>query len=322
MLQEIKNYRQELMGVATLMIYLGHTVFYGPEYVNYGFMNDVITLGYAGVDIFLFLSGFGLFFSISKNSRSLFYNHRLHRLLPSIVGIWVLFVVVNIDCFSFVTLINPARMMINGGYWYIGFIVIAYLCYPYLYSFSKDKNGWLILVGSILFSFVLLTPFLYQGTAVSSNAKVCIVTRIPIFVMGMLYAMGKMDILNNVFFNMLLLLIGLLSLYPFYVHHDLGGNEIFTTYYSIFFITSPVIYFCSKFLGFIGGSIVLRKLGGYSLEIYLVQVTIMMQMMAKFHHAGMNTTIIVISCFFIIVFISIILKYLTDKIFNSFIWSK
>ena len=121
---------------------------------------------------------------------------------------------------------------------------------------------------------------------------------------------------------MLLLLIGLLSLYPFYVYHDLGGNEIFTTYYSIFFITSPFIYFCSKFLNFIGGSIVLRKLGEYSLEIYLVQVTIMMPMMAKFHHAGINITIIVISCFFIIVFISIILKYLTEKFFNSFIWSK
>lgn len=213
-------------------------------------------------------------------------------------------------------------MMINGGYWYIGFIVIAYLCYPYLYSFSKGKSGWLLLLGSILFSFVLLTPFLYQGTVINCNAKVCIVTRIPIFVMGMLYAMKKTDFLNNVFFNLLLLLIGILSLYPFYIHHDLGGNEMFTTYYSMFLIAPPVIFFCSKFLDAIGGSAILRKIGEYSLEIYLVQVTIMMPMMTKFHHIGMKTTFNVICCFFIIVFISITLKYLTDKFFNSFIWSK
>lgn len=322
MLEDIKKYRQEVMGMATIMILMGHTVFYGPDYVHFGCLNDFITLGYSGVDIFLFLSGFGLFFSIEKNSRKVFYIHRLHRLLPSIIGVWILYIAVNISSFSLSTFINPIRMMINGGYWYVGFIVVAYACYPYLYSFSKEHKGWLLLLLSLLLSFLLIIPFIIKGTAVSSNAKVCIVTRIPIFVLGMLYAMRKANWLNYFSVNMLLLLAGSCMLYPYYVHNNLGGNEVFTTYYCIFVITPPVIFIYTKLMNAIGGSKLLRKIGSYSLEVYLVQVTIMMAMMTKFHCMGMNTVYNIVICIIIVISFSIMLKYTTKIIFNSLIWSK
>ena len=63
---KISKFRSELMGIATIMILLGHSVFYGQGFVDYAIFQDLFTLGYSGVDIFLFLSGFGLVFSMKK----------------------------------------------------------------------------------------------------------------------------------------------------------------------------------------------------------------------------------------------------------------
>lgn len=250
---EIKKYRSELMGIATIMILFGHTVFYGPEYVNYGFLQEFVTLGYSGVDIFLFLSGFGLTFSITKNSKKSFYNHRIIRLLPSVVGIWILYILIHVKNISVFTFIDPILWTFNGGYWYVGFIFLAYLFFPYLYSFSKKFKGWQILLLSLLVSFFLFIPFIYQGNAVSCNAKVCIVTRIPIFMIGMLFAMKKVEWFNSTPVLLLLFAIGVFSLYPYYVEGDLGGNKYFTTYYSILLITPGLIFLYGKLLNVVGG---------------------------------------------------------------------
>ena len=68
---KISKFRSELMGIATIMILLGHSVFYGQGFVDYGIFQDLFTLGYSGVDIFLFLSGFGLVFSMNLKSATI-----------------------------------------------------------------------------------------------------------------------------------------------------------------------------------------------------------------------------------------------------------
>lgn len=62
----LSKYRNELMGIATLFVLFGHTIFYSHGVISYGFLTDLITLGYSGVDIFILLSGFGLVYSIQK----------------------------------------------------------------------------------------------------------------------------------------------------------------------------------------------------------------------------------------------------------------
>lgn len=54
MIELFSRYRSELMGLATVMVLLGHTVFYSNGAVSYGFLTDIVTLGYSGVEIFLF----------------------------------------------------------------------------------------------------------------------------------------------------------------------------------------------------------------------------------------------------------------------------
>ncbi len=131
----------ELMGIATIMILLGHSVFYGDNYVDYGFLNDFITLGYSGVDIFLFLSGFGLTHSIGKNDKVTFWKHRINRLFPSCLCIWLLYILLHIRSFSIKTPIEPFFMVYLGGYWYIGFLLIVYFLFPILF-FICIKTKW------------------------------------------------------------------------------------------------------------------------------------------------------------------------------------
>ena len=60
--QEISQYRTELMGVATLLVIMGHSAANGV--VMPGWMESLCGLASVGVDIFLLVSGLGLWYSL------------------------------------------------------------------------------------------------------------------------------------------------------------------------------------------------------------------------------------------------------------------
>ena len=61
---EISQYRTELMGVATLLVIFGHSA--GNGVVMPGWMESLCGLASVGVDIFLLVSGLGLWYSLSS----------------------------------------------------------------------------------------------------------------------------------------------------------------------------------------------------------------------------------------------------------------
>lgn len=89
---EIKNNRTEIMGIAIISVLIYHAFcwIYNPI--------GAFNIGYFGVDIFLFLSGFGLSFSYEKNKIRTFYNNRFLRIMPLYVfqyALPILFVLTN-----------------------------------------------------------------------------------------------------------------------------------------------------------------------------------------------------------------------------------
>ena len=56
-LQHISNFRTELMGLAILWIMAFHL-----EFMQIPLLPYITQYGYAGVEIFMFVSGFGIFF--------------------------------------------------------------------------------------------------------------------------------------------------------------------------------------------------------------------------------------------------------------------
>ena len=76
----ISKNRQALTGISIIAILLYHAyVWITPQDNN---LLKLFTYGYAGVDIFMFLSGWGLCFSYSKNRISSFYFRRFIRIFP------------------------------------------------------------------------------------------------------------------------------------------------------------------------------------------------------------------------------------------------
>ena len=78
----ISQYRSCIMAVAIIFIVLFHSAIEGNNSVT----RFLVQVGYGGVDIFFFLSGIGIWYSIEKNNDKLsFYKRRLQRLLPAYV---------------------------------------------------------------------------------------------------------------------------------------------------------------------------------------------------------------------------------------------
>lgn len=63
-LNVFSQYRSALMGFSTILILICHSIEYVG--VDKGIMYHLLVQGNRGVDIFLFLSGIGIFYSLSK----------------------------------------------------------------------------------------------------------------------------------------------------------------------------------------------------------------------------------------------------------------
>ncbi len=200
----ISRYRNELFGAAAISILIFHYSYDVWASVNRGLITradspvyPAMLLYYAfirsvGVEIFLFLSGMGLYYSLEGN-RSLkrFYARRLTRVLfPYLVlgtAFWVLRDVVLrgeswvrvIDDLSFVSFFREGQHMI----WFVCFIVIMYLVYPAVHRFLDVGNRalgflMLLLVSVALPVFLRMTAYpFYENTEIA-------LLRVPVFITG------------------------------------------------------------------------------------------------------------------------------------------
>lgn len=75
----LSQYRTPLMGLAALMIVVCHALSYGVEMP--GLIASLLERGGLGVDIFLFLSGIGCWYSLSKGTTpGSWYSKRFMRI--------------------------------------------------------------------------------------------------------------------------------------------------------------------------------------------------------------------------------------------------
>lgn len=65
-LSDISKFRTELMGVATIMILMCHSLVGTYSVQVSGYLRKILAYGNQGVDVFLFLSGVGLWYSLQN----------------------------------------------------------------------------------------------------------------------------------------------------------------------------------------------------------------------------------------------------------------
>ncbi len=174
------------MGIAIVMVMLFHLSVYN-DWGGYdkSIIDFFFSRGNVGVDIFLFLSAYGLCYSYENNKMSLYYKNRFCRLFP----MYFLFMLILLYFYIpeekwvrvfFAQITGMATFMGMWYEWYIPALLLLYILFPFLFILLKkiSSNFYAIFLSIALV--VLSYPFI--GKYIHED----FLRRIPIIIAGML----------------------------------------------------------------------------------------------------------------------------------------
>lgn len=210
----------------------------------------IIYLGHYGVQIFIFISGYGLTISMLKKKKNWlnFVIDRLKKLYPLLltaVIFYILFFIlmneqlptnstftkIGYKLLFINTLLPNQGLSINGPWWFFCLIFQFYLIFPLLFNLFKKYNfKAFLLICTFAYSWIFLSQYLFNdiyGVFLLQNFP----GHLPEFCLGMLLAFNKDTRINNIWF------------FIAFVTFCLGN------YYKLFFpftfLAVTIIYICS-----------------------------------------------------------------------------
>lgn len=267
--RQISNSRKELMGVAAILILICHAP--GNSVMMPLFLAKLFSYGNVGVDVFLLLSGVGLFFSLEKSDKSTFYwySKRFIRIFVPYLIITIPYLLYKV-CFMnygfddvILNILTISYWLSGDGDWYISLILLIYIITPPLFVLFYNKTGikrWGIAV-LICLIFSAMAEFTSSFESLLPFCKA--ISRVPAFVLGVvLVPYIKERVKMNVFYIVVATIV-LLILYNFIFPH---GNILWILALSVIVISCVLIEkvsFLKKIVTFIGAM---------SLESYLWNV--------------------------------------------------
>lgn len=183
----LSKYRTELMGIACLWVMLYHNRCDWPAILEP--VRRFARYGNLGVEIFLLLSGSGLYFSwVKKPQLGDFYRRRLVRLLVPYVlfalPYWIwrdLFEGIGDFWLNLTQLSLPLQGIIAT--WYIPAAAVLYLAYPLIVRWIYGGNLRLRTASLCAVLIFLCAALHYAGNTIYVNCEIAL-TRSVIFVIG------------------------------------------------------------------------------------------------------------------------------------------
>ena len=264
---DISRYRSELMGWAIVWIMMLHFTF--NQIKPLGF---IAQYGFAGVEIFMMVSGLGLYFALDKNKdlRN-YYKRRLIRIFPTyyFIGFFASLFLFHDTLFPYLFRYSTIGFWIGGPSWewYVPSIVALYIIAPFIKEIIDKGQTAAILI--ICIFIIAISYYIVSNDIVEAKEPhFFLLYRIPAFILGMICAYWIKNSTSTKYFY-ILLLIGLpcfVILFP--RHHQIYNYK----YLSLSFLL-PAFTICfinlSKFLKPLNP--ILACIGKASLEIYLIQ---------------------------------------------------
>jgi peptidoglycan/LPS O-acetylase OafA/YrhL len=279
-IRDISVYRSELMGWSVLWIMMLHFTF--NQIAPLGF---VAQYGFAGVDIFMLVSGLGLYYSLSKRKTILlFYKKRLLRIFPTyyVLGFVSNLLFCHDTIFEYLFRYSTIGFWTGGIYWewYIPSIIMLYLISPFLKNMFDRRMIMILFV--LCISILIIAYLLIDKGHIIDRTHFFFLYRIPEFIFGMTCAHWIKNNVSSKYF-IAFLVAGI----PFFVvlfpyHHQIYNYKYFSLLFLLPFFTF-VFILISKNIKWLNP--IMRKIGDSSLEIYLVQ--------GMFFHALITQTIII-----------------------------
>lgn len=203
MLETVNKYRAQIMGFAAMWIFVFHVreqiaVFHnipGLTQTELYFSH----IGFCGVDVFLFLSGWGLYYAIHRHSLRGFYKRRYRRLIFPFVLVTVYKAVYfKWDILRFVKGVTGWTFLtksVHEPIWFIPAIAVLYLFFPlYIKAFKKFSNKY-VFTGIFFILWFILAAL---GAFLTGRKDIYLfINRIPVFAAGILFGWtaynGKKD---------------------------------------------------------------------------------------------------------------------------------
>lgn len=273
-LGDLLKYRAFLFGFSALWIMFFHMQFGMPDWPVFAQIGFIKKCGNIGVDLFVLLSGVGLYMSMSKNrSIGRFYLRRIERVyVPFAVFVIIKEVVIQLVNTDFAPSLFIRQLLVfpwwlgYSVFWFVPFIMTMYLIYPLLFKLQKKGEAYML----IPFAISLALPFLMKKVC-PEFYETCEIgyTRIPVFIVGCMIApYVKRGAKISWLWALPIFAVG-------YLLTLAGVSEL--SRYSMMFFAFSVIMLLSAFCIAAEKLKILNKLyrfiaffGGISLEIYLI----------------------------------------------------
>ena len=187
----VSSYRGELKGIAILWV-----VFFHALIPSTGLLSHIQKIGYGGVDIFFFLTGYGLYYSLEKNGSIRSYlGRRMRRILPAYLPFilcWMLVMFPQYQLSTVQAIRSGMGNLLLLGYWftvpktfnwYISGLTLFLLLAPLFYSILSGSRK------PVKTLFLLLCVSVGLGFCCVGLDQYMAVSRLPVFLLGMAFAM-------------------------------------------------------------------------------------------------------------------------------------
>ena len=318
----ISKYRSELMGYAIIGVLIGHIIVFGEIHES-GLISVISWLSLLiHTKGFLFLSGFGVFYSMNKDSNAWhFYIRRFYKfLLP--------FLVVAMPYFLVVTLANDGNFMyylgkittidfwIFGNYhgmWYVAVLLVLYIITPpiYYWLIVDYKFLWVKVLFLLLIVFSINELISFSNPEYWSLVKIGL-SQIPCFFIGILFAYLSINISDRHLFCVVLLL--LVILYIISIIWDVVPGDYcspliwipcFILLFSLFFMWTDSAS-CLRWINYL-----YRWFGKYTFELYILHIYLWFIIKEVCHLSALWNIILAV---FLAIIFAIPMRWATNKV--------
>ena len=244
--QRISKYKSHLMGLAVMVVVYGHLLYYHSGLQNYDDLNFTIWYTLGSVEMFMFVSGFGIYQSLLKNRDAFrFYQRRLSRLYPTYLPVMIVFCAMGMlksgmrvgEAFGNLTGIGWWFQLKNQFNWYVPATIVLYLLSPLFFDCIQKtrKNGFWV--------FIALFALIVSGWR--SNLLMAL-TRFPTYFLGMYmgarYAEGKAPTKKEL---IIWTVVGLLAMavVPYFFLYRKDTLWYYGMFWILFFFSTPACMF-------------------------------------------------------------------------------
>lgn len=279
----LKDYRSSVMGIAILWVMLFHTLFGTMGLFSFPKIIKLLQqTGFLGVDIFFFVSSYGLYYSMKKQyPLKIWYRNRIVRIIPSFIVIVIFTAILcRWNLWTFImesTMVGFFCPLTNYTplYWYIPACLLFYALFPFIYRNLSVISRWYLPLSACFFFITHVV-----GNVLSSSGLptfiILLLNRVPIFLLGVIYAKNESLIINTkVSIKIVCLLVSFLlfSLMLLLVNSYIIDSRDCLLFILLISSLPFILRLCSVLSIIVGVRYILDYCGRYSLEIYLLHVS-------------------------------------------------